>query len=132
MGRRFIERTVVLSAPPDMVWPYLLHSELVGTWFGGEVTMEPAVGGRLRWRCDERRFAGVVTAVQPCRRLSWRWWAGEVTGLQRDRVDVTEVTISLAAVNGGTRLTVVEAVHEPAVAPSDPPRAAFGLLPAGR
>jgi uncharacterized protein YndB with AHSA1/START domain len=98
-----VERTVVLDATPEDVWRAVTDEAELAEWFGGEVTLDPEPGGRGRF--DEpgapTRHA-VVEEVDEGRRLVWRWWPD-------GGAPATRVALTVDAVPGGTRLTVVEA-----------------------
>jgi uncharacterized protein YndB with AHSA1/START domain len=105
-----IEREITVPATPDEVWPALTHSEEISVWFGAEAEMDARPGGRgiFRWPDGTARHV-VVEAVEPARRLSFRWLpfqrtaAGEIVMLPS-----TQVEITLDEVAHGTRVRVVE------------------------
>ena len=99
MADRRIERSIVLPAPPDVVWEALLDEEQLASWFG-DLRLEPRFGGALTFIDDdgaERR--GVVEHVDPGHRLAFRWWDGGAG---------SRVELFIDEADDGTRLTVVE------------------------
>src|SRR5262245_34817376 len=105
-----IEREVVLPASPAEVWPALTDAEEISAWFGADAELEVVPGGPavFRWPDGTERRA-VVEAVEPERRLAFRWLPFERTA---DGAVVvvpsTRVEITLNEVAGGTRVRVLE------------------------
>ena len=107
---RMVEREITIPAPVVEVWPAVTRSDELSRWFGADVQLEIRPGGRgvFRW-ADGTERAVVVEAVEPGRRLAFRWLPfqrtreGEAVG-----VPVTRVEITLEAVPEGTRVRVLE------------------------
>jgi uncharacterized protein YndB with AHSA1/START domain len=99
-----IERQVELHAPREEVWAALTRPDRLSSWFGGEAEVEVRPGGRLTITSGGRIRRGLVEAVDPPGRLSFRWLPdpGDASG-PRTRVELT-----LEDSGSGTRLTVVE------------------------
>ena len=105
-----VEREVMIPAPAGEVWPALTHSDEISAWFGAVAEIDARPGGRgvFRWPDGTERRV-VVEAVEPARRLAFRWLpfqrtaAGEIVALPSTRVEIT-----LDDVAGGTRVRVVE------------------------
>ena len=96
-----VTREIVLPAEPAQVWEALTDAEQLEEWFANDVELDPVPGGdgEFRWDDGEVRVAHVEEVV-PGERLGFRWSDGE--GAE------SRVTIDLEAVEGGTRLRVVE------------------------
>ena len=105
-----VERAIMIPAPPEDVWPAVSRSDDLSTWFGAEVELDARPGGRgvFRWPDGTERQA-VVEAVEPGRRLSFRWLPFQRTP-EGEAVTVpsTRVEITLDAVPEGTLVRVVE------------------------
>ena len=99
MADRRIERSIVLPAPPDVVWEALLDEEQLARWFG-DLQLEPHFGGAVDFTDDDgRRRRGVVQTVEPGRRLAFRWWGDD---------DGSRVELVVDDEDDGSRLTVIE------------------------
>ncbi len=97
-----VERTVVLPAPPDDVWPALAEAERLAGWLGGRVELDARAGGRVVVADEDGERWGTVEEFQPGRALVLRLWERS-QGLSGTRLEFT-----LDGVDEGTRLTVVE------------------------
>ena len=112
---RAVEREITIAAPPAEVWPALTRSDEVSSWFGADVQIDVRPGGRgvFRWTDGTERDA-VVEAIEPERRLAFRWLpfqrtpAGEPVPVPSTRVEIT-----LDPVPEGTRVRVVERLAFP-------------------
>lgn len=86
-----VERTAELPADLDRVWRMLTDERRLGTWLGGDVSVDLRPGGHLSlagW--DGTRIVGDVVEVRPRRRLAFVWWTPRPFGLPaRSRVEVT-------------------------------------------
>lgn len=98
--------SIRISAPPGVVFAYLVEPEKLMTWMGLEARIEPRPGGRF-WLnvTGDDRASGEYIEVDPHRRVSFTWgWEGSA--------DVppgsSTVTIDLTA-DGDE--TVVELTH---------------------
>ena len=107
---RVVEREITIPACPVDVWPAVTRSDELSTWFGADVQLDARPGGRgvFRW-ADGTERAVVVEAVEPGRRLAFRWLPFQRT-LEGEAVSVpaTRVEITLEAVPEGTRVRVLE------------------------
>jgi len=120
-----IEKQVVLKAPLARVWRAVGDAEEFGRWFGAELGGAFAPGARLTARivpttvdaqvaASQKPYEGVtfeiqVEAVEPMRRLSFRWHPYAVEpGVDYAKEPTTLVTFDLEEVPGGTRLTITE------------------------
>ena len=97
-----VERTVVLPAPPDDVWPALAEAERLAAWLGGRVELDARAGGRVVVADEEGERWGTVEDIEPGRTLVLRLWD---RSLARSG---TRLEFILDDVEEGTRLTVVE------------------------
>ncbi|MCF2532091.1 SRPBCC domain-containing protein [Yinghuangia soli] len=117
------ESTTVIAAPPERVWQALTDPELIPAYFddsGPESDWQ--VGSAVLWRMEpgaEPRDAGqVVLAADPPRLLAYTWHTYEpeiveMFGWDDARAEearkepLTQVVFRLAAVDGGTELSLV-------------------------
>lgn len=96
-----VTRTIVLDAPPEQVWEAITDPAALSEWLAPEVEIEPHEGGELCCRYEdgsERR--GEVELVEEAERLAFSWW--------REDAGPSRVELTVDAVAGGTRLTVIE------------------------
>jgi uncharacterized protein YndB with AHSA1/START domain len=110
-----IEKQFVLKAAPARVWRAITDSEEFGRWFG--VALEPReftpgaqVVGRITTPgYDHLRFEMTVEAVEPERRVTWRWHPYAVDpAVDYSREPTTLVEFELMPVSGGTQVRIVE------------------------
>jgi uncharacterized protein YndB with AHSA1/START domain len=97
-----IEREITIAAPVERVWELITRPEHVGQWFGdagAEIDLRPGGALKITWE-DKGTVDGNVERVEPMSLFSWRW-------NQKD-AGTTLVEFSLAAIDEGTRLQVVE------------------------
>jgi uncharacterized protein YndB with AHSA1/START domain len=98
-----LTREVTFPVPATTLWDALTDPAAVSRWIGADVDWELTPGGRARFRHGpDGDRAGRVDAVEPQRRLSFRWWP------EADRADESEVSYELEPTDEGTRLTVTE------------------------
>jgi uncharacterized protein YndB with AHSA1/START domain len=96
-----VTRSVLLDSDPAEVWEALTDETALSEWLAPEVELEPREGGRVRCRYEdgsERR--GEVELVEEAERLSFHW--------RREGGEPSRVELSVDAVAGGTRVTVIE------------------------
>jgi uncharacterized protein YndB with AHSA1/START domain len=74
-GTDRVARTVTLPSPAARVWRALVEPERLSAWLGGEVELEPRVGGRVSMVDEKGEYRGMVEVVEDCRRLVFRLWA---------------------------------------------------------
>lgn len=85
-----------LAAPPEKVWRALTEPALVERWLMPDAA---ATGGeRPGFTGDGGKLGCTLIEAEPGRRVSYAWREGPLDSV---------VTFSIAAANGGTRLTVV-------------------------
>lgn len=95
-----IERSIELPADPDEVWESIVNGDLAEEWMG--VRVDPRRGGVVT--VPDREVIGTVEDVVPGRSITWSW--REVDG------DPSQVTIEIAPLDTGARVTIVERLLE--------------------
>jgi uncharacterized protein YndB with AHSA1/START domain len=109
-----IEKQIRLVAPRARVWRALTDTREFGQWFGVKLTGAVAPGVTLRGPItikgfEHVTFEGTVETVEPETRFSFRWHPYAVEpGVDYSGEPTTLVVFTLAEVEGGTLLTVVE------------------------
>ena len=109
-----IEKTVVLKAPQSRVWRALTDATQFGAWFRVNLEGEFEEGATVRGRITHPGYEHVtmemlVERIQPEHLFSYRWHPYAVEpGVDYSAEPTTLVEFRLDAVEGGTRLTVVE------------------------
>lgn len=103
-----IERTIFVAADVDRVWDALTTAAGIRGWFGDEAEIDLRPGGEARFGWTEYGDSShaIVVEVERPTRFSYRWAASGV-----DRADTgpsTLVVFTMADVDGGTNVTVVE------------------------
>jgi len=110
-----IERSIHIAAPRSRVWRAVSSAEEFGSWFGAELKGQRfAAGEHVRGSMagaghPEVGFDAIVERCEPEHLIAWRWHPFAVN----PKVDYsgeprTLVTFTLAEVDGGTLVTVVE------------------------
>lgn len=102
-----IERTLDLAHPPESVWAALTTAEGLGGWFGSsaDVDLRPDGEAHVRWEQYNEENTLWIKVVEPPRRFAFTWGIyGQPAGDPRR----TYVEFTLAPIEIGTRLTVVE------------------------
>jgi uncharacterized protein YndB with AHSA1/START domain len=61
----------LLPGSSERVWEYLTDCRKLTAWFGDDGTIEPRVGGAIRFM--QGHIRGVVTQWKPHRRLAYTW-----------------------------------------------------------
>lgn len=109
-----IEKQIVLKAPRSRVWRAITDSQQFGRWFGVEVDVPFTPGAHVVGRIlhpDYKHlpFEVWIDRIEPERLFSMRWIpdAGE-SGVDGSAELTTLVEFTLAEVEGGTRVTIVE------------------------
>ena len=90
------------ARPIEKVWAALTVPERMADWFADVESLELRLGGAIHLYFPEvdYRIQGVITALEPPRRLTWTW----------PQPDGTESTVSfeLEPDGAGCRLTLIE------------------------
>jgi uncharacterized protein YndB with AHSA1/START domain len=108
LGDVEVRRSTVLDAPPEMVWESVTRPDRLSGWLGGVVDIDLRPGGRGSVRRADGALRRIrVEAVEPLRRLAFRWWPFEVPDSRRPG-GASRVELLLEHIPGGTRLTVTE------------------------
>jgi uncharacterized protein YndB with AHSA1/START domain len=97
-----IERSVVLPASPEEVWPALTEPERLAGWLDADVELDSRQGGRVVVVDEDGERWGTVEWYEPFRMLVLRLWE------RTDRLSGSRVEFTLDGVEDGTLLTVVE------------------------
>jgi uncharacterized protein YndB with AHSA1/START domain len=97
-----VQRSVVLPAPPEEVWPALTEPDRLGGWLDAEVELDSRQGGRVVVVDEVGERWGTVEWFEPFRMLVLRLWE------KSDRLSGSRVEFTLDGVEEGTLLTVVE------------------------
>jgi uncharacterized protein YndB with AHSA1/START domain len=100
-----VRREVTISADPRAVWEAITDDAALSAWFGAVVQVEPRIRGPVRFTWpDGTERRGVVIAVDPARRLAFRW--RDVSA--GSSADTSTVLFELEADGGRTHLLVTE------------------------
>ncbi len=92
-----------INAPPAEVYRAFTNSTALREWFCDAALADPHKGGRLYlWWNDGHYVSGEYTAVAPDKKAAFLWGGPREPG-------TTRVTVSLAAKNGGTVVSVTHA-----------------------
>ena len=91
-----------LPRPIEKVWAALTVPERIADWFAEVESLDLRLGGAIHLKFPEVDYEirGVVTALDPPRRLTWTW-------PQKDGTEST-VTFELEPDGAGCQLTLIE------------------------
>lgn len=110
-----VTRTQDLAASPELVWNALTDAASLRAWFAEDAVVDLRVGGAYRFwgrhtlgAPSAGEATQTLTAVMPNERLSFSW---ELHGI------ATSVTVSLAATDAGSKLTLVHEVSSDLLVP---------------
>jgi uncharacterized protein YndB with AHSA1/START domain len=108
-GTDAIERSLDLRASPERVWRALTDAGEISSWFGArcELDVRPGGEGFFEWPEHGMRFAARVEAVDPPRRLAWRWSREHDTPIDAGPSTLVDWRLEPLA-DGGTRLRMRE------------------------
>lgn len=107
-----VDRTVIVRAPRDLVFPYFTDSTRWARWWGGGSTIDARPGGRVLLRfAGGAEASGEVLAIEPPRRLVYTIGFASGTPMPPGG---SRVTIELEEIAAGTRLSLRHEFAEPA------------------
>ncbi len=108
--------SIDISVDVATVWEALVTDGGLAPWMGEGSSIEPEAGGALRLPdpVGGRTRSGRVDRVDEQSRLEFTWWP------DRRPVERTTVTITIAPIDTGTRVTVTESVPRSIAGPSRP------------
>jgi uncharacterized protein YndB with AHSA1/START domain len=104
-----IERTLEFAAPVDRVWRALTDPEELARWFPDRVEqpdLKPGVDGHFFWE-KHGSYAFRLEAVEPMKRLVWRWARDADKPLSETVATKVEWTLE-SRPDGGTTLRLCE------------------------
>lgn len=108
-----LDRTVIIHAPPEMVYGFLTESSRWARWWGPGSTIDARVGGAVYIRHPNGiESAGEVVEVERPRRIVFTY--GFVSGSPMP-VGSSRVSIELEPARAGTRLTLTHALSDATV-----------------
>jgi uncharacterized protein YndB with AHSA1/START domain len=107
----WVERETLVEASPEEVWEALTDEDRLEEWLAPEVELDPVEGGEIAVRDGDDQRTGRVETVEERERFAFTW--------SRPGEGESFVEFSIAALPGGTRVTVVET-------PIGPTAMAFG------
>lgn len=118
---REIRKSVVIDAPPDMVFKAISDEKELIEWFPDLAVLEPRIGGKVRFKFrkensenQDRDFypEGEVLEFIPNQKISYTWEHKDIAGFPR-----TIVTWQLDHI--GNNKTRVELVHSGFIGAAD-------------
>ena len=108
-----IEQQVLLPNPQSRVWRALSDAAQFAEWFGikfdGPFAAGKSTNGKIAIKGQEVTFEFAIEAIEPERRFAFRWHPYAIDpNVDYSSEPMTHVEFTLAAVDGGTMLKVVE------------------------
>jgi uncharacterized protein YndB with AHSA1/START domain len=89
-----IRLSAAIALPPARLWPLLTQNAHIANWWGGYVTLAPAIGGTLRevWSNGAREVvtAGEVIEIAPPHLLLLSWADDDWPGWTKLRIEIVE------------------------------------------
>jgi uncharacterized protein YndB with AHSA1/START domain len=107
----WVERETLVEASPEEVWEALTDEDRLQEWLAPEVELDLVEGGEIAIRDGGDHRTGTVETIDEGERFAFTW--------SRPGEGESFVEFSIAALPGGTRVTVVET-------PIGPTAMAFG------
>lgn len=110
-----VSRTIQIAAPVPRVWAAVTEPAHVSEWFGRVELDGAGRGAEGSMTFPGRRLPLRVQAIDEPRSITYLWNNDDALGeppAEFDEDTATSFTFTLEAVQGGTRLTVVESGFE--------------------
>ena len=108
-----LDRTVTIGAPPATVFRYFTHDDRWAAWWGKGSTIEPRPGGRVYIRyVDGTEVSGEVLEVAAPNKIVFTYGYNSGKPIPPG---ASRVTISLAKIAEGTRLTLLHELADAAI-----------------
>ncbi|MDH5605795.1 MAG: SRPBCC domain-containing protein [Anaerolineae bacterium] len=108
-----ITMEVIINAPAQKIWDFLVREEGLKTWLGAKV-YEPRLGGEVRFRPKGEgkvwHIFGQIITLDPPHTLAFTWLQEEEGGERWPAA--TTVTITLTPSGNGTHVSVVHSGFE--------------------
>jgi uncharacterized protein YndB with AHSA1/START domain len=95
-----VSREVTLDATAEEVWRLVTDSEALSSWFGGDVVLDPRLGGAGTFVDGPVVRHAVVDDLDEGRRIGFVW--------QTEEGDASRVELTLVESDAGTVLRVTE------------------------
>ncbi len=110
-----VRRTIHIAAPVPRVWAAVTEPAHVSEWFGRVELDGAGTGAEGSMTFPGRRLPLRVQTIDEPRSITYQWNNDDALGeppAEFDEDTATSFTFTLEAVQGGTRLTVVESGFE--------------------
>jgi uncharacterized protein YndB with AHSA1/START domain len=121
MTQDLIEREIRIDASPERVWAVLTEPTLLSEWFSpgapAEIDLRPG-GIMVLDHGQHGRFQTVIVAIEPLRKLSYRW-ASAHPGELATETNSTLVEFTLVPEGDSTLLKVAESGFSALDIPAD-------------
>lgn len=104
-----VRREIVIAAPPEVVWEYLVNADLAAGWMGQRVELDPRPGGIYRVQViPGNTTRGEFVTVEPPHRLvyTFGWEPGENGTLALVPPGASTVEIQLEPREGSTLVRI--------------------------
>src|SRR5712691_7414630 len=95
--------SIVIEAPPEVVFAHLVDAERMVTWMGERADLEPLPGGRFAVDINGTPFRGEYLEVDPPRRVVVSWGMAGSADLPPGS---SRVEFTLTAIPSGTALSL--------------------------
>ena len=107
-----ITRSIDIEAPVEKVWAAITEPDLIAQWFGdtAEFDATPGSSGSFGWHDHGGTFQIVVEHADKPKTLVYRW--AREFGVEPGQGNSTLVRFDLTAIDGGTRLDLLETGFE--------------------
>ncbi|MDX6658011.1 MAG: hypothetical protein QOH62_2804 [Solirubrobacteraceae bacterium] len=101
MAAEPVTASVLIDAPPEVVYEYFTRGDAIVTWMGDYAVLEPEPGGRFTLDIRGAPVRGRFLELDPPHRLVISWG---YAGSQRLPPGASTVEVRLVPVDGGTRV----------------------------